>query len=90
MTVSVCGAEPLAGVTVSQLASSAAVKLRLPPPVFVTLSVLAAGFAPPAVPLKASDAGVTASAGAGSTTSVTVTSRGEPAAPADVTVTLPV
>ena len=86
----VCGADPLAGVTVSQVALSAAVKLRLPPPVFVTLSVLVAGLAPPAVPLKASDAGATASTGAEPTTSVTATSRGEPAAPAEVTVTLPV
>ena len=56
-TVRSCGAEPLAGDTLSQAASSAAVKLSEPPPLLVTEIVLEAGFAPPAVPVKASDVG---------------------------------
>jgi hypothetical protein len=89
VTVSVAGAEALAGVTVSQAASSDAVTSRLPLPVFVTDTVLAAGFAPPCVALKASVAGVTASAAGagGSTVKVTGTVLGEPATPVAVTVT---
>ncbi len=41
------GAVPLAGATASQAWSSDAVKLSDPPPVFVTFTVCAAGFAPP-------------------------------------------
>jgi hypothetical protein len=59
------GAEPLAGETVSQEASSLAVKLNAPPPLLVTEIVLDAGLAPPAVPVNASDVGETASAGGG-------------------------
>src|SRR5688500_669725 len=59
------GAVPLAGVTVSHDASSEAVKDRVPPPVLVTLTVLAAGFAPPTVPPNVSDAGSVASTGGG-------------------------
>ena len=86
-----CGVDPEAGVTESQGASSDAATERLPPaPELVALSVFAAGFAPPATALKDRLAGETASVGPGSTTRVTVTSFGEPAAPAAVTVTLPV
>jgi hypothetical protein len=43
-TCSDCGAVPLTGVTESHEESLLAVKLRLPPPVFVTFTVEAAGF----------------------------------------------
>jgi hypothetical protein len=42
----VCGAVPLAGVTESQDESLLALKVRLPPPVFVTLTVDAVGLVP--------------------------------------------
>ena len=88
MTDSEPGAVPLAGVTASQGWLSDAVKLRLPPPEFVTFTVWAAGFVPPWVPLKVRLAGATASTGvAGFTVSVTSTVLGEPVAPAAVTVT---
>jgi hypothetical protein len=40
------------GVTVSQVLSLAAVKLRVPPPVLVILTAVAVGFAPPRLPEK--------------------------------------
>ena len=56
---------PLAGVTVSHGASSDAVNDERPAAGVGTLSVFAAGLAPPAVPLNDSDAGETASTGGG-------------------------
>jgi hypothetical protein len=56
---------PLPGVTDSHGASSDALKLKVPPPVFATESVLAAGLAAPASTLNDSAAGATPSAGAG-------------------------
>ena len=91
VTVTAWGAEPLAGATDSHAASSDAVKLSVPPPVFVTSIVLPAGALPPTVAANASDAGDTASAGGGGcalTVSVTGTVAGEPCAPAAVTVTV--
>src|SRR4051812_6497333 len=54
---------PLAGATLSQLAFSDAVQFSEPPPVFVTLSVLAAGLEPPCVPLNDRLEGLTANIG---------------------------
>ena len=54
---------PLVGDRLSQLALSEAVQFIVPPPALVTVSVLAAGLAPPAVPLKARLVGETESAG---------------------------
>ena len=54
---------PLPGATLSQLALSAAVQFRVPPPELLTDSVLAAGLDPPAVALNDRLAGVTARAG---------------------------
>ena len=88
-TVSVCGAVPDAGVTDSHGASSDAVKESVPPPVFVTLSVLVAGLAPPAVAENDRLAGDTEIAGAAATVRVTGICFGEPWVPAEVTVTVP-
>ena len=75
----------------SQAWSSDAVKLSDPPPVFVTFTVCAAGFAPPWVALNARLVGATDSTGvAGFTVSVTATVFGEPEAPAALIVTVPV
>src|SRR4051794_12804698 len=63
LTVTVPEPVPDAGVTPSQLALSDAVQDSVPPPELLTVSVLAAGLAPPAVPLNASEAGETDSAG---------------------------
>jgi len=52
LAVALLGAVPEAGLRLSQAALSLTVQLRVPPPVFVMESVLAAGFAPPCVPLK--------------------------------------
>jgi hypothetical protein len=54
---------PLAGDTLSQLALSDAVQFIEPPPVLLTVSVLAAGLEPPAVPLNDRLDGVTDRAG---------------------------
>ena len=62
---SAAGALPLAGETASQVWSSDAVKLSEPPPLFVTFTVCAAGFAPPAVAVNDRLAGETASTGVG-------------------------
>ena len=59
------GAVPVPGVTVSQVASSEAVKFSVPPPVLATDSVLAAGLAAPAVPENDSDVGETLRFGGG-------------------------
>ena len=61
VTVSDCGAVPLAGDTESHGASSDALKASDPPPSLATLSVLAAGWAPPATAENASEPGATAS-----------------------------
>src|SRR2546423_13589065 len=54
---------PLVGERLSQLALSEAVQFIVPPPALVTVSVLAAGLDPPAVPLKARLVGDTERAG---------------------------
>ena len=59
VTVTVPAFVPLPGDTLSQLTPSDAVQSIDPPPVFETANVLAAGDAPPAVPLNDSVAGVT-------------------------------
>ncbi len=58
-TVSVDGAVPLAGLTLSQGALSLAVQLSVPPPVLVMLSVWLAGLLPPAVAVKLRLVGLT-------------------------------
>jgi hypothetical protein len=55
--------EPEAGLIVSQGASSLADQVSIPPPVFAMLIVLAAGFTPPAVPVKARLIGLSPIAG---------------------------
>ena len=78
---------PDAGETLSHDADSEAVKLSVPPPVFVMLAVWAAGFAPPTVALNVMLVAETASTGAaGFTVSVTSIVFGEPVAPAAATV----
>jgi hypothetical protein len=78
----VCGAVPLLGATDSHEESLLAVKLRLPPPVFVTLTEEAAGFVPlPCVALNAMLVADTDNAGTGvgaATLNVTVMVDGEP------------
>jgi hypothetical protein len=87
LTESAAGAVPLAGVTLSHGWSSDALKLSVPPPLFVTLTVCAGGFAPPCVALKASVAGATARTGVdGLTVSVTSIVFGDPLTPAALTV----
>jgi hypothetical protein len=85
------GALPLVGVTVSHDASSDALKVNVPPPVFVTASVLPAGLPAPASPANDNAAGATARTGGAGAVTVSVTGMvlGEPAAPAAVTVTAP-
>jgi hypothetical protein len=81
VTVTVSPAEE----TLSHALVSDAVQVIVPPPVLATVSVLAAGSAPPAVALNARLAGVTDNTGGGgSTVSVTATVFDEPA-PAIVT-----
>ena len=89
VTVTVPALVPLPGETLIQLALSDAVQSIEPLPVLLTANVLAAGEAPPTVPLNASVAGVTARTGGagGSTVNVTATVFGEPVAPGAVTVT---
>ncbi len=79
---------PLAGDRLSQVAVSVAVQSIEPPPVLLTASVLAAGFAPPCVAVKDRLAGVTDSDGGvgGSTVRVTGIVFGEPPAPVADTV----
>ena len=88
-TESVAGALPARGVTDSHGASSATVKVSVPPPVLVTDTFCAPGFAPPCVAVKRALAGVTASAGGGGGSTVNVTGivRGEPPRPRRLTVT---
>ena len=64
-TASVRHSEPLPGVTVSQLASSDAVKFSVPPPVLATETVRAAGLAAPTVPENDSEVGETLRLGGG-------------------------
>src|SRR5206468_1178727 len=80
--VSVDGAVAVAGVTVSQLASSETLTSSEPVPALITEAVCAGGFGPPCVALKARVDGETESAGGGggATVSVTVTDCGEPPA----------
>ena len=87
VTVSVAGADPDAGETLSHDTDSDAVKLSVPPPVLVMLAVCAAGLAPPTVALNVMLVAETASAGvAGLTVSVTSIVFGEPVAPDAATV----
>ena len=73
---------PLAGDTLNQVWLSDAVQFNVPPPVFDTFTVCAAGLAPPAVAVNDRLAGATANTGdAGFTVSVTSTVFGEPVAP---------
>jgi hypothetical protein len=86
----VCGAVPLAGETLNHVESVAAVKLSVPPPVFETLTLCAAGFAPPCTAFMLSVVGETDNTAGGTgcdTIRVTVIVDGEPCAPAAVTVT---
>src|SRR5437868_887048 len=64
VTVTVPLFVPLVGETLSQDASSEAVQLIVPPPVLATVSVLAAGLGPPAVPLNDRLVGLTERTGA--------------------------
>jgi hypothetical protein len=69
------------------------VKLSVPPPVFVTVALCAAGFAPPCTALMLSvvgDTDKTAGGTDGATVRVTATVNGEPWAPGAVTVKCPV
>jgi hypothetical protein len=89
-----CGAVPLLGVTDSHEESLLAVKVKLPPPIFVTFAVDAAGFVPlDCVAANDKVVGETDNAGAeagGDTLKVTVMLAGELWAPAAVTVMCPV
>jgi hypothetical protein len=80
---------PEAGDTVSHAALLLAVHASVPPPVFETPTVFAAGFDPPAVPENQSDAEDNVSAGGAATLNVTLIVLGEPVAPGAVTVTTP-
>ncbi len=69
------------------MADSVALQLSVPPPVFVTSKLCAAGLAPPCVAVNDMLVRDTASAGgAGFTVSATSIVFGEPVAPAAVTV----
>ena len=73
------GAVPLVGLTDSQAESLPAVKLSVPVPVFVTLTVAGAGFVPlPCVALKVRDVVETDRVGGAATLKVTVMVAGEP------------
>ena len=88
----VCGAVPLPGVTESHDESLLAVKVRLPPPVFVTLTADGAGFMlVPCVPVNVVAEEDSDNTGVGAAIlKVTVMIAGEPSAPAAVTVMCPV
>ena len=62
------GAAPLAGAAVSHPASLETLKFSVPPPVFVMLTLLGAGFDPPCGAEKLTVLGFTASAGTGAFT----------------------
>src|SRR5450755_4648486 len=89
-----CGAVPLAGNTVSQVASLEVVKLRVPDPVLVTFTVTDAGLPPPAVAVIGTVVGDTDRTGCGGgefvIVKVTVIVAGEPCAPGATTVMWPV
>ena len=51
-TVAEPGAVPEAGLKLSHVALSLTDQLRVPPPVLVTLTIWAEGFAPPCTPVK--------------------------------------
>ena len=92
LTDSVAGADAVAGVALSQAASSVTLTSSDPLPVFVTDAVCAAGLVPPCVPANVIVAGVSASAGGGGAATVSVTgiAAGDPdAVPASI-VTVPV
>src|SRR5262245_28239510 len=91
--VSVEGAVPLAGVTVSQGALSLAVQLSVPPPVLVMLIVRFAGLLSPTVAVKLRLAGLTpmvgCCGGAELTVKVTGTLTGVLMAPVALMVIVP-
>src|SRR5436190_1506012 len=58
-TVTVEGAVPAVGLTLSQEASVAAAQVSVPPPVLLMVSTRGAGSGPPAVALKPSAPGLT-------------------------------
>ncbi len=93
VTETVRGAASDAGVTVSHGTLADAVKESVPPPELVTLKALVSTVAAPCAALNESAVGETESCGGcggGSTVSVTGIERGEPVAPAAVTVTVAV
>src|SRR5687767_303948 len=77
---------PLAGVSVSQPASSLADQFKVPPPLLLTLSVWLFGFAPPACAVKVNVLGLRAMDGGGVTVSVTLAVLGVLLAPTAATV----
>jgi hypothetical protein len=89
VTVTAPSPVPLAGDTASQDTGSEAVHDSVPPPVFDTAMVLAAGALPPVVAENDSEAGDVDSTGGdgGATVNVTGIIFGEPATPPALTVT---
>ena len=81
------GAVPEAGLRLSQAPLSPTVQLSVPPPVLVMLTVLAAGFVPPCVPVNDRLVGLRPIVGdAAATVSVTGTACGVFVAPVAVAV----
>ena len=94
-TCNVCGAVPLVGLAESQEESLTAVKVSVPPPVFVTFTDVAAGFVLlPCVALNESVVVESDKTGGGApgaaTLKVTVTVAGESCTPVAETVIWPV
>jgi hypothetical protein len=75
-TLSVTGAVPPAGVIASQEVPVPALNVSVPVPPFATLRLAADELAPPAVAVKASDAGVTASSGVVPAAEVAIIDKG--------------
>jgi hypothetical protein len=80
---------PEAGETVSHAALLPAVHAIVPPPVFDTVALCAAGLVPPAVPENESEAFDSVSAGGAATLKDTLIVFGDPVAPGAVTVIAP-
>jgi hypothetical protein len=89
VTVSVEGAVPLPGLTVSHDALSCAVHANVPPPVLLMETVFADGLAPDRVAEKLKDVGLRPIAGGALTISVTGMVRGVLLAPVPLTVMVP-
>lgn len=89
MTPSVPGAEPDDGEIEIQDCADDAVHVSEPDPEFVTSIFCTGGFDPPSDPLKVSAGAESVSVGGTETVKVTGMATGDPAAPADVTVTVP-